>query len=197
MKFFIGILILLAYIGIGVFGLFQKGHTAEMLAINCPYSVGSFSVCDGSINHIDHWRQFSNITLASLLIFSVMMGIVLYFLNKHKFYNQKQYFYRWKYYIDKQKSSDYLLKMIKWLSLFENSPPVYRASITISNLKKLCKQKSLKTIETINSSIQKWRSILSAEWNLMQTILRQAQIIKVKPTTFVLSTARVTLQLTL
>ncbi len=194
-KSFIVTLILLAYIGIGVFGLFQLGHTTEMPMANCPYSVNSFSVCDGSINHIDHWRQFSNTTITSILIFSVLMlGIVLYFLNKHKLLNQKQYFYRWKYYIDNQKSSNYLYRIIKWLSLFENSPPVHRASIIISNLKKLCKQKISKKVKTINSSIQKWPSILSAEWNLMQTALKQAQTTKVRPTTFALSTAKITLQ---
>ncbi len=194
-KLFIGLLALLAYIGIGVFGLFQLGHISEMPTANCSYSVNNFSICENSIRHIDHWHQFSNITLASLFIFSVfMLGIVLYFLSYHKFLNQNQYFYRWKYYIDYQKSLNYLHKIITWLSRFENSPPVHRAFIIISNFKKLCKQKKLRIMQNINSLTQKWQSILCAEWSSMQRILRQTQTTKIKPTTFALSTAKITLQ---
>ncbi len=124
-QLFVGVLILVAYISIGVFGLFQVSHTNEMPMANCPYAVGSYSMCDSSINHINHWKQFSNATVTQLFIFSVLiLGIILYFLNKQSFSIQEQYFYKWKYYIGYKKSYDYLYRLIKWLSLFENSPPV-------------------------------------------------------------------------
>lgn len=195
-KLFLGTFILLAYMGVGLFGLFQLGHTAEMSpAMDCPYSLGSFSLCDNSISHIDHWHQFSNVTLTSVFIFSVLiLGVILYFLSKQDFSIQEQYFYKWKYYLHNKKLYNHRYRIIKWLSLFENSPPVHRTSITISNLKNLCKQKNLKTIKTISSLILKWRSILFVVWNLIETKLRQAQITKARPTTFVLYTARITLQ---
>ncbi len=132
-KLFIGILIFLAYISIGVFGLFQFSHASEMPMVNCPYSVGSYSVCENTISHIEHWQQFSNTTVTQLFVFSILiLGMILYFLGKRNFSIQEQYFYKWKYYIDNQKSSNYLHRIIKWLSLFENSPPVRLVSL-ISN----------------------------------------------------------------
>ncbi len=125
-KLFIGILIFLAYISIGVFGLFQFSHASETPMVNCPYAVGSYSVCDSSINHINHWQQFSNITFTPLFIFSLLiLGLILYAYNQRSFLDKERHlFYKWKYYIDNKISYAYLNKIIKWLSLFENSPPV-------------------------------------------------------------------------
>ncbi len=128
-KLFIGIFILLAYLSIGVFGLFKFTHASEMPMPNCPYAQGDYSVCKNSFDHINNWRQFSNVTLAQLIVFSLLLlGIILYFYNKHNFSKQNQYFYRWKYYLYDKKIGTYDNKIIKWLSIFENSPPLsYRA----------------------------------------------------------------------
>ncbi len=125
-KLFTGIFILLAYISIGVFGLFQFSHASDMPMVNCPYSVGSSSLCENTISHIEHWRQFSNTTFSPLFIFSLLiLGIILYIFNKWSFLNKELHlFYKWKYYIDNKKLYAYRYKIIKWLSLFENSPPV-------------------------------------------------------------------------
>ena len=128
-KLFIGISVLLAYIGIGIFGLFQFSHMSETPMTNCPYAENGFSVCENSFDHINNWRQFSNITLAQLIVLSLsLLGIILYFYNKNNFLKQNQYFYRWKYYLYDKKLNTYDNKIIKWLSLFENSPSLsYRA----------------------------------------------------------------------
>ncbi|MEK7565102.1 MAG: hypothetical protein AAB501_02600 [Patescibacteria group bacterium] len=119
----VSVLLLLAYISIGVFGLFEFNHTPETPMVNCPYAENSFSVCENSLSHINNWRQFSNITLPLLFVFSILiLGMVLYFLGKQKFLNQKQYFYKWKFYLDNRKRYTYPDRIIKWLSLFENSP---------------------------------------------------------------------------
>lgn len=122
-KLFLGIFILLAYIGIGVFGLLKFNHITEMPMVNCPYTQNGSSICENSLNHINDWQQFSNITTSTLFIFSILiLGIILYFLGKQNFLNQKQYFYKWKYYLYNKKLYTYDNKIIKWLSLLENSP---------------------------------------------------------------------------
>ena len=122
-KLFIGLFILLAYISIGVFGLFQSSHISETPMMNCPYADNGSSLCVNSLNHINNWRQFSNVTLFALFIFSfLILGIVLYFLGKQNFLNLKQYFYKWKYFLDNKVLYKSPNKIIKWLSLLENSP---------------------------------------------------------------------------
>lgn len=122
-KFLLGILVLFAYISIGVFGLLRFSHMSSAPMVNCPYSENNFSVCDSSFNHINNWQQFSNVSFSSLSIYLFLIfGLVLYFLNKHNFLKQKQYFYKWKYYLYDKKLDIYPDKLTKWLSLFENSP---------------------------------------------------------------------------
>jgi hypothetical protein len=122
-KLFIGIFIVIAYVGIGVFGLFEFNHITETPMTNCPYTENGFSVCDNSLDHINNWQQFSNTTFPVLFIFlSLFLGVVLYFSNKQNFLNLKQYFYKWRYYLDSKKSFNSLNKIVKWLSLLENSP---------------------------------------------------------------------------
>ncbi len=122
-KFFFGIFVALAYMGIGIFGLFRLNHNTEMPMPNCPYSQNSYSLCENSLDHINNWRQFSNATFPSLLFLSfLLLIVVLYFYNKQNFLKQKQYFYRWKYYLYSKKLDIYPNKIISWLSLFENSP---------------------------------------------------------------------------
>ncbi|KKR70406.1 MAG: hypothetical protein UU13_C0006G0008 [Candidatus Nomurabacteria bacterium GW2011_GWB1_40_7] len=124
-KLFIGLFILLAYISIGVFGLLKFNHTAETPMTNCPYAKNGFSMCDNSLSHINNWHQFSKATLLSFFFFSFLIfGIILYFSGKQKFLNQKQYFYRWRYYLYGKRLYNIPNRIIKWLSLFENSPAV-------------------------------------------------------------------------
>ena len=121
-KLFIGVFILLAYISIGIFGLFKFSHMDETPMLNCPYAENGFSVCDNNLDHINNWRQFSNAVLSSLFVFSfLILGIILYFFYKN-FLNQKRHFYKWKYYLDNKKWDTYPDRIIKWLSLLENSP---------------------------------------------------------------------------
>lgn len=123
LKFFVGVLILLAYLGIGIFGLVKFSHMPKTSMSNCPYAENGFSVCDNGIDHINDWRQFSSVTPSSLFIFPFLIfGIVLYFFGKQNLLNQKRYFYRWKHYLDNKKLYSSQNKIIKWLSLFENSP---------------------------------------------------------------------------
>jgi hypothetical protein len=127
-KFFLGLFILLAYISIGIFGLFEFNHPVTTPMVNCPYAQNGSSVCKNSLDHINDWRQFSNVTFSLLFIFSfLILGIILYFFDQQNFLKQKQYFYRWKYFLDNKKLS-YPKEIIKWLSLFENSPSLFYIS---------------------------------------------------------------------
>ena len=122
-KLFIGVSVLLAYISIGLFGLIQFNHMSKTPMVNCPYAQNSSSICENTLDHISKWQQFSNVTFPSLLILSLLvLGIILYFYNKQNFLKQNQYFYRWKYYLYDKNLDTYDNKIIKWLSLFENSP---------------------------------------------------------------------------
>jgi hypothetical protein len=128
-KLFLGLFVLLAYISIGVFGLFRFSHNSETPMANCPYAQNSFSVCENSLNHINNWRQFSNVIFPSFLfLFSFLFfGLVLYFFSKQNLLNKKQYFYKWKYYLDNKKLFACPNRIIKWLSLLENSPSLLHA----------------------------------------------------------------------
>ena len=122
-KLLIGVAILSAYIGIGVLGLFEFSHMAETPMPNCPYTNNNFSLCENVLDHITKWQQFSSTIFPFLSIFLILiLGIILYFIDKQNFFNPKLYFYRWKYYLDRQILNFYRTKFIKWLSLFENSP---------------------------------------------------------------------------
>lgn len=126
-KLFIGVSVLLAYISIGVFGLFKLDHKIEMPMDNCPYTQNGYAICENSLDHINNWRQFSNGTFSSILILSFLaLGLVLYFLNTRSFLNQEEYFYKWKYYLYSKKLFRKKEIIIKWLSLFENSPASIR-----------------------------------------------------------------------
>jgi len=122
-KLFFGIFILVAYVSIGVFGLFQFNHITEEPMVNCPYSDNGFSLCDNSLQHVKNWHQFSSVVFPLIFVLSLLFfGAVVYFFSNHNFLNQKQYFYKWKYYLDNKKLDTYTKKIIKWLSLLENSP---------------------------------------------------------------------------
>ena len=122
-RFIVGVLILIAFVGIGVFGLMpftHASHAAEAPMVNCPYERGGFSLCDNSLIHIDNWKQFSNFILPSLLILLLAFALIWHFVSD--FFNQEKYFYRNKYYLDNKTLYSYQKIITKWLSLFENSP---------------------------------------------------------------------------
>jgi len=125
-KILLACLTLFLYINISVFGLlslFHFEHSAETPMINCPYAENGYSICQSSLDHIKNWRHFSNVIIPSLSIFSLLvLGIVLYLFGKQNLLNQDQYFYKWKYYLTNKKLLTYSGRIIKWLSLFENSP---------------------------------------------------------------------------
>ncbi len=120
----LGLFLLLAYVSIGVFGLFKFNHMSEKPMVNCPYTQNSFSLCQNSLAHINNWKQYSNTIFPSLFVFLFLtLGTVLYFFDKRKFFNQTlRFFYRWKYYLDNKKLYTFPTGITKWLSLFENSP---------------------------------------------------------------------------
>jgi len=122
-KLFLGIFILFAFISIGVFGLIQFSHANNHTPIvNCLYANGGYSICSNILNHIKNWQQFSNVIFSSLFVFSfLVLGLVLYILSKQNFLNQKQYLYNRKH-LYKEKLNTSKSRIIKWLSLFENSP---------------------------------------------------------------------------
>ena len=124
-NFIIGALVLLAFAGIGVFGLLSFSHTnhaAETPMVNCPYAQNGSSICENMLGHINDWRNFSNVIFPALYIFlSLIFWIILHFFNQN-FLNKKQYFYKWKYNLYQKKLYTYPNQIIKWLSLFENSP---------------------------------------------------------------------------
>lgn len=127
-KLFIGISILFAYMSIGVFGLFKLDHMAEIPMPDCPYAQNGSSLCENSFDHINNWHTFSNTVFSAIFIFTLLaLGIILYFLNKQDFLNQKRYFYKWKYYLYNNNLYTYQSRIIKWLSLFENSPSLNAA----------------------------------------------------------------------
>lgn len=117
-KLFIGFLILTAFIGIGVFGLAAGSHLPGTPMPDCPYAPGGFALCADTLEHIANWQEFSNIVLPLVFVLLILAGVA-YFLNQNLF-NPKQHFYR-------RKDSDakkyfYTGTILKWLSLFENSP---------------------------------------------------------------------------
>jgi|SRR3989344_3287367 len=123
LKSLTGVFIVLAFVSMSVFGLFGFSHMDGAPMVNCPYAQSGSSICENSLGHINDWRQFSNTTFSTLFLFSLLiLGVILYFLNRQDFLNQKQHFYKWKYYFANEKSYFYTQKMTKWLSLFENSP---------------------------------------------------------------------------
>ena len=118
------IFMLFVYIGIGVFGLLQFNSMSEMPMADCPYAQNSYALCENVLDHIANWQQFSNVTIPSLFIFSLLiLGIVIYFFDKQNILNQVQCIsYKWKYYLESIFSKIAFGKIIRYLSLFENSP---------------------------------------------------------------------------
>src|SRR3989344_1217898 len=121
-NFIIGVSVLLAFIGVGVFGLLPLGHAEhgmETPMTNCPYTEGGFAICENTLDHIAGWQQFSNIIYPTLFVLLVLAGI-LYFIGKQNLSNQGRRFFRRKSYLHNKKLHSYQEDIIKWLALFEN-----------------------------------------------------------------------------
>lgn len=202
MKKLLSLLIITSVLVVGVFGFTSMNHGANH-AVGCIASAVDNTPCPEniaamSVHHIQAFISFFSVVppvpfiFLLALLFAVFLSVgFLYIKHRDSILASRLL---WRVRLDPERQLSRPREITRWLSLFENSPSLHRASITISNLKNLCKQKSLKAIKSIRTSILQWHSILSAEWNLMRTALKQAQITKVKPITFALSTARITLQ---
>ena len=126
-KLLIGLLVLFAYVSMGVFGLFESDHTAALPMDNCPYSSNGFSVCANGLDHINKWQQFSNTPPTKLFTFLLLaVGIVLYLLGNKNHPNYRPNFDAWRFYIKKKPLHIHLDTLTHWLSLFENSPSFSR-----------------------------------------------------------------------
>lgn len=123
-KLLISLLVLSAFISVGILGLLQMSHSSTTAPMaNCPYSLNAFSVCSNDFEHINNWQQFSNVVFPSLLVLSLLIfGTILYFLDKRNILQTQEYFYTWKYRLYSQKLYECPNRVIKWLSLLENSP---------------------------------------------------------------------------
>lgn len=202
MKKLLSLLIITSVLVIGVFGFTLMSHGTNH-AVGCIASAVDNTPCPEniaamSIHHIQAFISFFSVVppvpfiFLLALLFALFLSTGFLYIKYQDFASTDQLF--WRVRLDPERQLSRPRKITRWLSLFENSPSLHRASITISNLKNLCKQKSLKAIKSIRISIRQWHSTWSAEWNLMRTALRQAQTTKVKPITFALSTAKITLQ---
>ncbi len=202
MKKLLSLLIIISVLVIGVFGFTSMNHGANHVtgciasAVDntpCPENIAAMSV-----HHIQAFISFFGVVpsvpliLLLALLFAVFLSAGFFYIKHRDSILASRLLWRVRFDPERQLSRS--RKITRWLSLFENSPSLHRVSITISNLKNLCKQKSLKATKSIKILIRQWHSILSAEWSLMRTALRQAQITKAKPITFALSTVRITLQ---
>jgi hypothetical protein len=202
MKKLLSLLIITSVLLIGVFGFTSMNHGASHTtgciasAVDntpCPENIAAMSV-----HHIQAFISFFSVVpsipfiFLLVLLFAVFLSIGYFFIKRRDLLLANLAFWRIQH--DPERALTCPRKITRWLSLLENSPSMHRIFIINSNLINLCKQKSLRTIKNTKLSIQKWRSTLSAEWSLMQIALRQLQTTKVRPTTFALSTARITLQ---
>lgn len=119
----LGVVIFLAYLSVSIFGLIQFSHLSEAPMPHCPYTQNNSALCMNSFDHVNNWRQFSNVPFLSLWLFLLLgLGLILYFFNRLDFSKQKVQ--QWKYYLDNKKLFTPLYKITSWLSLLENSPSV-------------------------------------------------------------------------
>lgn len=195
----LSLLIIMSVLIIGVFGFtsmnYGAKHTAGCIASAVDNTLCPENILAMSIHHIQVFVSFFSVVPSTPFIFLLALLLILFLSIGFLFINH-QYLALFNLVFcrvqrDPERQLSRPREITQWLSLFENSPSLHVISITISNLKNLCKQKNLRAIKNIKLSIQQWHSILSVEWNLMLTALRQAQITKVRPTTFALSTARI------
>ena len=198
----LSLLITTSVLVIGVFGFTSMNYGINH-AVSCIASVIDNTPCPEnitmmSVHHIRAFVSFFSVVpsipfiFLLALLFTVFLSAGFFYIKHQDSILASRLFWQARH--DPERQLARPREITHWLSLFENSPSLHRISITISNLKNLCKLKNQKIIKTINSLTQQWHSILSAEWNLMRTALKQARTTRAKPTTFALSTVRITLQ---
>lgn len=117
-KLFIGGFLLLIYISIATFGLYQLGHSAEMSKGECPYMQNSYALCNNSFGYINGWQQFSNVVINPIFILAILVVSSYLYIIKKLPIN----FYKRRLFVSNKKTYLYFHKIIRWLSLFENSP---------------------------------------------------------------------------
>ncbi len=200
----LSLLIITSVLVIGVFGFTSMNHGPNH-AVGCIASAVDNTPCPEniasmSVHHIQAFVSFFSVVpsipfiFLLALLFAVFLGIGFLYIKQSDSLVDRVL---WRFQHDPERQLVRPRKITRWLSLFENSPSLQRISLINSNLKNLCKQKITNTINFMIQPIRMWHSIWSVAWNLMQTISRQVQSIKAKPTTFALSTARITSQPTL
>ncbi len=205
MKKYLSLLLAISILVIGVFGFATMnhgaGHTRGCVASAVNTTPCPENIIEMSVHHIQAFVTFfsvvppdSSITLFTLLLVTLVVAMVFITKRQNQILNRSEL---WQINHDPERKLIRPRKITRWLSLFENSPSLHRILITGPNLMNLCKQRSLKTIEDMKSSIRQRLSTLSVGWSLMQTASRQAPITKARPIIFALSTARITSRLTL
>ena len=201
MKKYLSLLLIISILVIGVFGFTSMNHGTNH-STGCIASAVDNTPCPENISamavhHIQAFISFFSVVPSIPFIYLLALLLAVFLSIGYLFIKRQESLLTsllWRIRRDPERQLVRSRKITRWLSLFENSPSLHRFSITKSNLINLCKQISLKAIKNIKLSTQRWYSILSAEWSLMRTTLRQAQITRAKPITFALSTARITLQ---
>ena len=198
----LSLLLIASVLVIGVLGFGTMNHGTGQ-ATSCIASVVDSTTCPEnivsmSVHHIQAFVSFFNVVPSIPFIFLLALLLAVLLSIGYLFTNQQDSYLTdlisWRVQHEPERQLARPREITRWLSLFENSPSLHKIYFTISNLKKLCKQKNLKTIKTISSLIRQWQSTLSAEWKLILTTLRQVRITRVRPITFVPYTARITLQ---
>ncbi len=201
-KKLLSLLIIISVLVIGVFGFTMINHGAGHVA-GCIASAVDNTPCPENIvamltHHIQAFVSFFSVIPSIPFIFLLTLFFALFLSAGFLYIKHRDLILSnlvfWRVRLDPERQLSRPRKITRWLSLLENSPSLHRTSITISSLKNLCKQKITNTIKFMILLIQTSPSILSVAWNLMLIALRQARTTRAKPTTFVLSTVRITLQ---
>ncbi len=201
MKKLLSLLIIASVLVIGVFGFTSMNHRVSH-AVGCIASDVNNTPCSEnitamSVHHIQAFISFFSVVPSIPFIFLLAILFAVFLSEGFLYIKQPDSlvnYILWRVRHDPERQLSCPRKITRWLSLFENSPSLHEIYFTIFNLINICKQKNLRVTKTISSLIRQWQLILSAEWKLTRTTLRQALITKVRPTTFALSTARITLQ---
>lgn len=121
-KLYISSIIIITYSSIALFGLFLFSHQSQMTSSHCPYSQSNTAPCLNTVEHISHWKQFSNINIPNILsIIIVLFFVNISFLNKKEISDLA---YKFKFYLNRKLLYPVFRKIHEWLSLFESSPPL-------------------------------------------------------------------------
>lgn len=118
-KLLISAGVLVVYLGVTAFGLSQFGHYTGMSMEKCPYTQNNYALCDNSFEHINSWQQLSNVVIGALFVLPILIfATFLVLLSSVQILS-----YRWRRYLSSNRLYSYFYKKIRWLSLFESSPP--------------------------------------------------------------------------